>query len=158
MKFDRIVLPLLFAVWVFGLTIGGPDSPRLRMTLIHVGIAGFVAAAGLSAVLNAHDLNQTLEFDLAFKKVTLLMSFVMLFVIVASSVRRAEIRPFLKYNLVLAVICALGTIWEYRFHYNVFYELSDKFLPGIFTVDKTFVGGIDDIGRAMTVGPAGPSA
>ncbi len=155
MKFDRLVLPLLFLVWLFSLAGGGPGSPRLRMTLIHVGIAGFVAAASLSVVMNAHDLNQTLEFDLAFKKITLLCSYVMLFVIVASSLRRSEVPAFMKYNLILAVVCALGTIWEYRFHYNVFYELADKILPGLFVVSKSGLGGIDDIGRVMTSGPAG---
>jgi hypothetical protein len=151
-KLDRLVLPFLFAVWVFALAVGGPAAPRLRMTLIHVGVAGFVAAAGLSVFVNAHDLNRTLEFDLAFKKITLLLSYVLLFVIVASSLRRNEVQSFLKYNLILAVISALGTVYEYRFHYNVFYHLSDAVLPGIFQVDMRMLNAADDIGRPMTMG------
>jgi hypothetical protein len=151
-KLDRLVLPLLFAVWVFALAVGGPASPRVRMTLIHVGIFGFVAAASLSVFVNAHDLNRTLEYDLAFKKITLLLSYVLLFVIVASSLRRDEVQAFLKYNLVLAVLSALGTIYEYRFHYNIFYHLSDAVLPGIFQVDMRMLNAVDDIGRPMTIG------
>ena len=77
----------------------------------------------------------------------------MLFVIVASSIRRAEVPAFLKYTLVLAVLCALGTIWEYRFHYNVFYAWSDKLLPGIFSVGQTESSAVDEIGRRIVIGP-----
>ena len=91
-----------------------------------------MAVAGLSVVVDARYLNQTLEFLTSAKKLPLLLSYGLLFVIVASIVRRAEVPAFLKYTLVLAVLCALGMIWEYRFHYNVFYDWSDKLLPGIF--------------------------
>ena len=124
LKLDRLVLPVVIGVWIVALAVGGPGAPRIRMTGIHAGVAAFVAVACLGVVLNAYALNQTLEFDLASKKLTLLISYALLFVIVASSVRRTEVHAFLKFTLGLAVICALGTIWEYRFHYNVFYELS----------------------------------
>jgi hypothetical protein len=154
LKFDRMILPLLFIVWILSLAVGGPASPKLRMTLIHGGIAGFVAVVCIGIVLNQHDLNQTLEFDLAFKKLTLLLSYTMLFLIIASSVRKREVHAYMKYTLYLSLVCALGTIWEYRFHYNVFYDLSSKLLPGIFTVGSISTDTVDDIGRAMTYGPS----
>ena len=49
----------------------------------------FVAC--LSLVLAAHSLAETLEFDTAVKKLTLLGSYAMMFVIVASVVRRSEV-------------------------------------------------------------------
>jgi hypothetical protein len=140
-------------MWVLALAAGGPTVPRLRLTLIHVGLGIFVAVASLSIVLNAQDLNQTLEFNLAFKKLTLLLSYALLFLIIASTVRRREVAPFLKLSLILAVITSLGVIWEYRFHYNVFYDLSSKLLPGLFTVARASTDARDDIGRVMTFGP-----
>jgi hypothetical protein len=153
LKFDRMVLPVLLGLWVFTLAAGGQTAPRLRLTAIHVGIGVFVAVASLSVVLNAQDLNQTLEFDLGFKKLTLLLSYALLFVIIASTVRRSEVAAFLKFTLILAVITAVGVIWEYRFHYNVFYDLSSKLLPGLFTVARAATDARDDIGRVMTFGP-----
>ena len=82
------------------------------------------------------------------------MSYVLLFVIVASCLRRSEVPAFMKYNLVLAVICALGTIWEYRFHYNVFYDMVGQAPAGHVHRRQLLVGGMDDIGRRMTMGPA----
>jgi hypothetical protein len=154
LKFDRMVLPILFTTWVLSLAAGGPASPRVRVTLIHVGIAAFVAAISLSIVVNAHDLNQSLELDMPIKKITLLFSYGLFFLIVASSIRRTEVPAFLKYTLGLSILMAIGTIWEYRFHYNVFYDLSDKLLPGFFQVGTVDSTEVDDIGRLMIRGPA----
>ena len=44
--------------------------------------------------------------------------------IVASVVRPGEVQAMLKFMLVLAVVMAVGMIVEYRFPYNVFYDLS----------------------------------
>ena len=153
-KFDRMVLPFLFATWILSLAAGGPASPRVRVTLIHVGIATFIAAICLSIVVNAYDLNQSLELDMPIKKVTLLFSYGLFFLIVASSVRRTEVPAFLKYTLGLSILMAIGTIWEYRFHYNVFYDLSGKILPGFFQVGSVDSTEVDDIGRLMIRGPA----
>jgi hypothetical protein len=152
-KLDRLVLPILFGFWLLALAMGGATAPRMRITLIHVGLALFVAAASLSIVVNALSLNQTLEFDQSVKKLTLLLSYAMLFVIVASCVRRSEVAAFLKFTLVLSVITALGVIWEYRFHYNVFYDIPHKMLPGLFSVGTVSATAHDDIGRVMTFGP-----
>jgi hypothetical protein len=51
------------------------------------------------------------------------------------------------------VLCALGTIWEYRFHYNVFYAWSAKLLPGMFTVGAAESSAVDEIGRRIVLGP-----
>jgi hypothetical protein len=154
LKFDRLVLPILFGTWILSLAAGGPAAPRLRLTVVHVGVGAFVAAVCLSIVLNAHALNQTLEFEMPVKRFVLLLSFALFFLIVASSVRRTEVPAFMKYTLVLSILTAIGTIWEYRFHYNVFYDLSDRLLPGFFQVGSVDSYEVDDIGRLMIRGPA----
>lgn len=154
LKFDRLVLPLLFAVWILALAAGGKDAPRIRGTLIHGGIGAFVLAASLSVVFGAHALNQTLEFDLSVKKLTLLVSYALLFVLIASTVRRSEVPAFFRLTLALALLCAVGTIYEYRFHYNIFYQLSTHLLPGIFTVGHAESGDVDMFGRQLTFGPS----
>jgi hypothetical protein len=105
-------------------------------------------------VVDARYLNQTLEFDTSIKKLTLLASYLSLFLVVASVVRRTEVSAFLTFTLVLAVLCALGTIWEYRFKYNVFYSLSDQLLPGIFHVGSAESAAVDTAGRRIVRGPA----
>jgi hypothetical protein len=153
LTFDRLVLPFVAVAWILAFAGGGRDAPRIRWTWIHAAIGVFVACAFLSVVLDAGYLSQTLELDLAFKKLPLLVSFVSLFVIAASALRRTEIPAFLNYTLILAVICAAGIIVEYRFHHNLFYDWSDKLLPGFFSVSELDPTALDGIGRRVVQGP-----
>ena len=154
LKLDRLVLPFVFVCWALALAAGGRAAPQLRPTWIHAGVGAFVGLACLSVVLGAPTLSQTLELDLGIKKLTLLAAYSSFFLMVASVVRQSEVRNFMIYILVLAVICGLGTIWEYRFQYNVFYDWADKLLPGIFLVGAAESSGVDEIGRRLTRGPA----
>jgi hypothetical protein len=151
---DRLVLPIIIGVWALALAAGGPQAPRVRLTWMHVAIGVVVAVAGLSVVVGALDINRSQEWEVSIKKLALLASYVSLFVIVASSIRRSEVRPFMTYTLVLAGLCALGVIVEYRFAYNVFYKLSDAVLPGIFHIGDVDSVGVDEIGRRDVRGPA----
>jgi hypothetical protein len=154
LKLDRLVLPFVLGLWILALAAGGAAAPRPRATWIHFGIGAFVGTACLSVAADVLFLNHTLELPLAIKKIILLVSYLGLFVVVASAVRRTEVPAFMKYTLGLAILCALGTIWEYRFGYNVFYSLSDQILPGIFKVGAAEAGTFDAQGRALTRGPA----
>ena len=154
LQFDRLVLPIIAGTWLLSMVVGGEGAPRLRATGIHMAVGIFVAVCFLSVVFDARYLNQTLELDTAVKKLTLLISYALVFVMIASVLRRSELRAFMTYTLVLAVICAVGIIWEYRFQYNVFYTWSDKLLPGIFHVQLFDPAGVDEIGRRQTRGPA----
>jgi hypothetical protein len=154
LKLDRIVLPLILAFWIAALALGGRDAPVWRFTPIHAAIAVFAAVAGLSVVLNATDLNQTLEFGLAIKKLALLGAYLSLFMVVASVVRSTEVRPFLTFTLVLAVVCAVGILWEYRTGSNLFYAWSAKLVPGFFQVSPVDATAVDEIGRPAVIGPA----
>ena len=151
---DRLVLPFVVLAWILALAGGGRAAPRFRFTWIHAAIGLFVACAFLSVVLDAGYLSQTLELDLAFKKLPLLVSFISLFLIAASALRRSEIPAFLNYTLILAVICAFGMIIEYRFVQNPFYDWSDRLLPGFFVVDAADAAAVDGIGRRLVHGPA----
>lgn len=155
MKLDRLVLPFVAALWLLALAAGGRDAPRVKRTWIHAAIAAFVASAFLSVVLDARYLSQTLELDLSLKKLPLLISFVSLFLIAASAVRRSEVRAFFLYTLGLAVVVAVGLIFEYRFKQNLFYDLADKLLPGLFTLSGQIEGdAVDHMGRRLVRGPA----
>lgn len=155
LRLDRLVLPFVAIVWLVALVVGGRLAPRLRMTWIHVALAALLACAFVSVVTDARYLNQTLELDLSLKKLPLMIAYVSLFVIVASAVRRTEVRPFMTYTLGLAVIVALGMIWEYRMKQNLFWDWSQKLLPHVFSFNGLTAGGIvDDVGRRLVHGPA----
>jgi hypothetical protein len=154
LTFDRLVLPFVVVAWILAFAGGGRYAPQIRFTWIHAAIGLFVAWAFLSVVLDAGYLSQTLDLDLSFKKLPLLVSFVSLFVIAASALRRDEIPAFLNYTLILAVICAVGMIFEYRIVQNPFFDWSETILPGIFTVDQSDAAALDSLGRRVVHGPA----
>lgn len=154
MTFDRLVLPPVAAVWVMAVIAGGRYAPRFPVTKVHLAVTAFLVFAFLSVVLGARDLNHSLEFARAVKRLPVLLAYTSLFFITASAVRRTEVRAFMTYTLGLALVCAIGMTVEYRFKYNVFYSLTDAVLPGIFTVGAADAGGIDGIGRRVVRGPA----
>jgi hypothetical protein len=156
MKLDRIVLPFIVAVWVLAFASGPRLAPRLRLGPIHVALGLFLGCAFLSVVLDARALSHTLELDLPVKKLPLLISYLSLFVIVASAVRRSEVRAFMTYSLVLAVICSVGIIWQYRFDQNLFATWTARLLPPGFVYDGTLDASVavDSLGRRGITGPA----
>jgi hypothetical protein len=153
MHLDRLVLPFIVGVWLLAMAAGGSSAPRIRLTWIHAGIGAFIAVAFLSVVIDARYLNQTLELVMGLKKLTLLVTYGVVFLVVASVVRRSEIQAYLKLMLACASLCAVGIIFEYRFHVNVFYVWADKLLPPIFNVDLVDSAHVDEIGRPQVVGP-----
>ena len=153
LKFDRLVLPFVAAVWALALIAGGRDAPRLRVTWIHIAVGALVTLACLSVIFDAGDLNLALELETSLKKLPLLLAYLSLFVIMASVVRREEVPAFLTFMLGLAVLCALGMIWEYKLDLNVFFDLAGKLPDGLFDV-KVAETGYDAVGRRMTQGPA----
>lgn len=153
LKFDRLVLPVIFVTWLLTLVAGGVNAPRIRVTKIHIAVGVFIALAFLSVLVNATSLNQSLELGTSIKQLPLLLAYLSLFFMVASVLRRSEIRPFLTYTLVLAVLCSVGMLVEYKTQYNVFFSLSSKLLPGIFTIATNTEGYSSDGGRLLTHGP-----
>ena len=154
MTLDRIVLPVIAAVWLIAFTAGPGAAPRLRVTKVHVALGAYLACAFLSVVIDARYLNQTGELMLPVKKLPLLVSYISIFVIVASSVRRSEVPAFLTYTLVLAVIMAVGIVIEYRLHTNIFTFWTHSLMPPLFEYTANLSGnGLDSLGRRWIAGP-----
>jgi hypothetical protein len=154
---DRLVLPVIVAIWLLAFAAGRRFAPQLRITGVHLALGAFLACAALSVVLDASYLSHTGELTLALKQVPLLFSYMSIFVIVASSVRRTEVPAFMTYTLVLAVICGIGVVVEFRLGINVFNVVSAQVLPaGLFHFVADGSGkAVDSLGRPWVVGPAG---
>lgn len=150
---DRIVLPFIILAWGLGVAIGGASAPRLALSGIHIAIAAFLLVCFLSVIVNAEALNQALAIKTAIKQLLLLSSWCALFGVVASSVRPTEVKAFVKFILILGVICGIGVLWEYRFHYNAFYGFSKSIFTGVFVMQAPALGGVDEIGRVVVLGP-----
>ena len=153
---DRIVLPIVFAIWLIAFTAGPGAAPRVRITRVHVAMAAYLACAFLSVVLDAGYLNHAGELTLALKKLPLLVSYLSIFVIVASSVRRREVPAFMTYSFALAVIVGVEVIYEYHTHQDLFVSLAAKVFTGPFEIvnDNTTASIFDSQGRAWVEGPA----
>lgn len=154
LKLDRIVLPIVLAVWCLSLAVGHRDRPRLTLTPIHYAVGTYLAMAFLSVILNVTWLNRELLFQTSIKQLVLVSSYATFFLIVASTVRPTEVRAFIKYSLILAVICAIGALYELRYHENLFYLWSSELFPsGLFSSPPPAGSTIDELGRQVTLGP-----
>ena len=155
LKFDRLILPFVALTWMVAALVGGRLAPRFRPTAIHAAVGGFVVVAFASVIVDAQYLSRTLELDEALKQLPLLLAYVSLFLMISTGLRPSEIRAFLQYTVILAVVCAVGVLYEYRFKHNLFYEWSATLLPhGIFSVETLDTQAVDNIGRRMVRGPA----
>jgi O-antigen ligase len=148
-KLDRPVLLLIVALWVLSLTILD-GAQRVRFTPIHYAFVGFVLIAILSLVYNAETTVRLGEMELGVRKLALLISYLTLFVVVASGVRPGEVRAFMTFMCGLAVVTALAVIWEYRWEYNVFFGWTHSILPVTIPAE---LGNSDSIGRRSIIGP-----
>ncbi len=152
---DRILLPFILLGW--GLVFAGHrrGAIRFQLTPIHAAIGVFLLVAFLSVLVNGAALTHSLLIKDTIKQLLLLCSYVAFFMVVTTTLRASEIRAFLNYTLGLAVICALGTLVEFRFHYNPFYQLSGQIFPSaIFQVAPAYSSGlVDEIGRTVILGP-----
>jgi len=148
-KLDRPLLLLIVALWVLSLTILD-GAQRVHFTPIHYAFVGFVLIAILSLVYNAETTVRLGEMELGVRKLALLISYLTLFVVVASGVRPGEVRAFMTYMCALSVILALAVIWEYRYEFNVFFTWTGNFLPVSIPPE---LGNSDSIGRRSVIGP-----
>jgi hypothetical protein len=154
LKLDRIVLPVVAGVWCVALATGGRHRPRLKLTPIHVAVGTYVAVAFLSVILNVTWLNRELLLQSSIKQLILLLSYGVFFAIVASAIRPSEVAAFAKYSLILASVCAIGSLWELHFHQNLFYTWAHALLPaGVFDVPLPDASAVDELGRQVTLGP-----
>jgi O-antigen ligase len=148
-KLDRPFLVGMAGLWVLSL-IGRKTVSRLRMSPVHWALLAFVVIAMASLVLNDATLVRLNETDLAIRKLALLLSYVLLFVIVASSLKAEEVRNFTRFMVVLSSITAVGALIEYRMGYNAFFQWSSHLFPVTLPPE---LGAVDSIGRKSVIGP-----
>jgi O-antigen ligase len=148
-KLDRPFLLAIVALWILSMVMMG-GSNRLQMTAIHYAFFGFVLIAILSLIHNAETTVRLGELELGVRKLALLLSYLALFLVVASSVRASEVRPLMNLMCGLAVLTAIGVIWEYREEYNFFFEGLGEVIPINIPPE---LHGFDSIGRRSVIGP-----
>jgi hypothetical protein len=148
---DRPILIALTMLWFASLAVvSGAARPRLKLGRVHFAALAFLAVCLLSVALNGHALANMSEVELTVKKLALLISYVVFFFIAASVLRPREVARFAALMVSLGVVVAVGTIVEYRFHYNVFYSLWGAVLP---VTPPKELDTIDSIGRLTVYGP-----
>lgn len=152
LKLDRIALLGMAGAWLAALAAGGPAAPRLRRSPVNVALGLFLGVAVTSVALNLEVLANVGELDLALRQLVLLVTLVAFFFIAASIVRPGEVASFSLLLVGLAVVTAIGTIWEYRTGTNQFFELLEK-VPGLTTDIRESSVYFDSTGRRNITGP-----
>jgi O-antigen ligase len=148
---DRPVLIAIAMLWLASLAlVSGAARPRLKLGRVHFAALAFLAACLLSVAVNGQGLANMGEVSLTVKKLALLVSYIVFFFIAASVLRPREVPRFAALMVALGVVVAVGTIVEYRFHYNVFYSLWGAVLPVTTPIELDTV---DSIGRLTVYGP-----
>ncbi|HST55130.1 MAG TPA: O-antigen ligase family protein [Solirubrobacteraceae bacterium] len=148
---DRPIVVALAMLWFASLAVvSGAARPRIKLGRVHFAVLAFLAVCFLSVALNGHALANMDEITLTIKKLALLISYIVFFFIVASVLRPREVPRFVALMVGLGVIVAVGTIIEFRFHYNPFYSLWGKLVP---VTLPNLLDMPDSIGRLTVYGP-----
>jgi hypothetical protein len=150
-KLDRPALLAAAALWILSL-IGDPRKTvsRLRTSPVHWAMLSLLVIAFASLVLNDATSVRLGEMDIAVRKLALLLSYMLAFVIVASALKPGEVRAFTVFMTGLACFTALATLIEFRTGYNVFFNLFSHFLS---VSRPAELGAVDSIGRKSIIGP-----
>jgi O-antigen ligase len=156
-KIDRFALAGMVGLLIVKALLPNGESPRPRRrpTFVMVATLGFGAVALLSILPNADTIYRLGELTFDEKALSQLLAYIAFFLIVATQVRRSEIHAFGKLILGLALLTALGTLWESRTGYNVFYDLSSTLFSPIAHVagSPTNISPTVTEGRKTIVGP-----
>jgi hypothetical protein len=132
---DRFVVAAIVIVWLVGVALGKPDRfQRLRPRGWAVGTIAFVLVAVASIYFNVERITNLAEWDDAQKRLAVLFSLAIVFAIVTLTLRPADLRPFSVLIVCLALITALGTIYEKKTGYNVFYDTASTVFSPIANV------------------------
>lgn len=149
--FDRFLLLAIGVLTIATVLTQGRDRLRTPAPIFMRVLLVFAAVALASLALNAERLANVGELDQGTKKVILLAGYLLLFYVVSVVIRPGELRNFAVFIVILASLAAIGTIWEYRTDYNVFYDLADTLFSSVATVAPVPVVSLD--GRVDTYGP-----
>ncbi|MFZ1996504.1 MAG: hypothetical protein WAU75_20500, partial [Solirubrobacteraceae bacterium] len=148
---DRVLLLLTVGLWIPVLIIGSRKvRPRLRFTRIHLWVLVFLGLCFLSVAVNGSTLAIYTEVSPTVKKLVLLVSFAMFFVLASSIIRPREVPKLVGFMVILGVIVAIATIIESKTRVNIFYSLWEKVAPVKLPAE---IDKLDDIGRLTVDGP-----
>jgi O-Antigen ligase len=154
---DRFFVVLLVATWAIVGVIGARAGiVRLRPRGWAAGMIAFVFVAVASVAINVDRITNLGEWDVAQKRLAVLISLVAVFAIFSLTLRVAELRSFAVLVVVLAVITAAGTIYEQKTGHNVFYSTAETVFSPVATVDPAPTEVNPDLtspGRPLIVGP-----
>jgi hypothetical protein len=153
---DRFFVAVIVATWAFGALMSKKKSAvRLRPRGWAAGMITFGFVAVISIAVNVERITNLGEWDVAQKKLAVLVGLIAVFAVVTLTLRVAELRPLAVLIAVLAVLTALGTIYEKETGYNVFYETASVVFSPIATVDSapTEIHPGVDVGRPTITGP-----
>jgi hypothetical protein len=133
---DRFLIGAIVATWAIGELIGRRERVvRLRPRGWAAGMIAFVFVATASIAVNVGRITNLGEWELAQKKLALLIAMVAIFAIVTLTLRVIELRRFAVLIVILAVLTAAGTLYEEKTGYNVFYETATTVFSPLATVD-----------------------
>jgi hypothetical protein len=135
---------LVFLVGMIGVFVGGRAiqsrrgrPPRRRLTPVEIAVLIFGAVALLSIVLNIDRIYQQNQVGFVEKAFSQLIAYGVFFFVVVATVRAAEMPAFSRLILALTCLSALGTFYESRTGYNVFYSWSATLLHPLAVVAKS---------------------
>lgn len=156
-KPDRFVIAAMLGVLIVQALVARTKERRDRrqLTVATAAVLIFGALVLTSILLNADRIYRLGELKFAEKALSQVLAYLAFYLIVATQVRKSEIPAYGRLILGLAVITALGTLYEARTGYNVFYELGGQLLhpiaavaPSPTNIHPTFLQG-----RKIIVGP-----
>lgn len=156
--FDRFFVALIVATWALGGLIGRnkvAEVTRLRSRGWAAGMIAFLLVAVASIAVNVDRITNLGEWDVAQKRLAVLVGLAAVFAIVSLTLRVAELRSFAALVVILATLTALGTIYEKETGYNVFYDTASKVFSPVANVDPspTEIDPDEDRGRPTITGP-----
>lgn len=154
--FDRFFVAVIVATWALGVVVRKKQAVvRLRPRGWAAAMIAFVFVAVASVAVNIGRITNLAEWDVAQKRLAVLFALVAIFAVVTLTLRVAELRPFGVLIVLLAVMTALGTIYEKETGYNVFYSTASAVFSPLANVDAapTEIDPAVDQGRPTITGP-----
>ncbi len=154
LKLDRVLLAPMMLLWLGAAVVGGRSSPRFpRLGAAGVGLLVWLALAVLSVGASYAQLSMDETLLLALKKLILVAAFAAFYLMVASSIRPAEVRPLVTLWLVASAITALDALITYRTG-TAYLRLWFSQLVGSVVQVTPAPQGVGVNGRPEVVGPA----
>lgn len=153
---DRFFVAALLATWALGGLLGRGDGVlRMRPRGWAAGMIAFAFVAVASIAVNVDRITNLGEWAVTQKRLAVLVSLVAVFAIFATTLRVAELRPFAVLIVVLALITAVGTIYEKKSGTNLFYDTATSVFSPVASVDPPATEANPEVnqGRPLITGP-----